>query len=61
MAGTDVLERTISAHELIITGIESGDPVLAGVAMRAHIEDIRGWLDEAIKSSNILANGQSNP
>ena len=61
MAGTDVLERTISAHELIITGIESGDPVLAGVAMRAHIEDIRGWLEEAIKSPNALANGQSNP
>ncbi len=61
MAGTDVIDRTLAAHEIIITGIASGDPILAGTAMRAHIEDIRGWLEEAIESPTALANGQSNP
>lgn len=48
MAGPDVLDKTLEAHELIINGIESGDPAQAGAAMRAHIEDIRGWLKAAI-------------
>jgi len=48
MEGEDILDRTLAAHEAIIAGIESGDPVQAGQAMRAHIEDIRGWLQRAI-------------
>ena len=50
MTGTDVIDRTLVAHDAIIAGIASGDAKLAGAAMRGHIEDIRGWLQEAIEA-----------
>jgi len=50
MTGTDVLDRTLVAHDAIIAGIASGDAKQAGAAMRGHIEDIRGWLQEAIET-----------
>lgn len=60
------LRRTIEAHDAIIDALESRDPVLAGRAMREHIEDIRRWLAEAIalqteRERAEVANGQSNP
>ena len=64
MEGEDVIGRTREAHEAIIEGIESGDPAVAGAAMRGHIEDIRRWLQRAIEARQqreSLANGQSNP
>jgi DNA-binding FadR family transcriptional regulator len=61
MEGEDVLDRTLAAHERIIAALETGDPDLAGAAMRAHIEDIRRWLQRAIAAREALANGQSNP
>ena len=61
MEGEDVLGRTLDAHDAIIAALETGDPVVAGAAMRAHIEDIRAWLQRAIEAREALANGQSNP
>ncbi len=60
------LRRTIEAHNAIIDALETRDPVEAGRAMRAHIEDIRRWLAEAIaqeaeREAAEVANGQSNP
>ena len=62
--GEDVLDRTFAAHERIIEALETGDPAVAGAAMRLHIEDIRTWLQRAIEAREAreaLANGQSNP
>ena len=62
--GDDVLDRTLEAHERIIEAIETGDPAVAGAAMRLHVEDIRRWLQLAIEARGAresLANGQSNP
>ena len=61
MEGDDVMDRTLAAHEAIIAALETGDPAVAGAAMRAHIEDIRTWLQRAIEARGALANGQSNP
>ena len=64
MEGEDVLGRTLEAHERIIEALETGDPAVAGAAMRLHIEDIRRWLQHAIEAreaGDALANGQSNP
>jgi GntR family transcriptional repressor for pyruvate dehydrogenase complex len=60
------LRRTVEAHDAIIDALETRDPVEAGRAMRAHIEDIRRWLAEAIaleaeRDVAQVANGQSNP
>ena len=60
MEGPEVIERTRAAHDAIIAGIATGDPVQAGSAMRGHIEDIRRWLNRAIETHEELANGQSN-
>jgi GntR family transcriptional regulator, transcriptional repressor for pyruvate dehydrogenase complex len=59
--GDDVLDRTLAAHEDIIEALETRDPAIAGAAMRAHIEDIRRWLQRAVEAREALANGQSNP
>lgn len=64
MGGQDIIDATQKAHEAIIVGIAAGDPEQAGAAMRAHIEDIRTWLQQAIEAGQTvdrLANGQSNP
>ena len=61
MEGEDILDRTLEAHENIIEALETGDPAVAGQAMREHLEDIRRWLQRAIEARARLESGQSNP